>query len=92
MKLSLGPTMKLWSPGMQGFMFRAAFLRKVPLFIRNFSENVILCLAAAAIESTSNRFLQLLKLDWRNVLTTRVHKQYFDQMVRAVRCCHFHPS
>ncbi|EIE25187.1 hypothetical protein COCSUDRAFT_65142 [Coccomyxa subellipsoidea C-169] len=65
---------------MQGFMFRAAFLRKVPLFIRNFTENVVLCLAAAAIESTSNRFLQLLKLDWRSVLTSRVHKQYFDQM------------
>lgn len=67
---------------MQGFMFRAAFLRKVPLFIRNFSENVVLCLAAAAIESTSKRFLQLLTLDWRSALTSRVHKQYFDQMVR----------
>ncbi|CAL8461843.1 g1374 [Coccomyxa elongata] len=65
---------------MQGFMFRAAFLRKVPLFIRNFSENVVLCLAAAAIESTSKRFLQLLTLDWRSALTSRVHKQYFDQM------------
>ena len=73
--------LKLGASGVQGFMFRAAFLRKVPLFIRNFTENVVLCLAAAAVESTSNRFLQLLKLDWRNALTSRVHKQYFDQMV-----------
>ena len=62
-------------------MFRAAFLRKVPLFIRNFTENVLLCLAAAAIESTANRFLQRLKLTWRSKLTARVHQQYFSQMV-----------
>ena len=65
----------------QGYMFRSAFLRKVPLFIRNFSENVLLCLAAAAIESTANRFLQRLKLTWRGLLTSRVHRQYFSQMV-----------
>jgi ABC-type uncharacterized transport system fused permease/ATPase subunit len=65
-------------------MFRAAFLRKVPLFIRNFVENVLLCLAAAAIESTSNRFLERLKLKWRSVLTERIHKRYFDQMVRSL--------
>ena len=68
-------------------MFRAAFLRKVPLFIRNFSENVVLCLAAAAIESTANRFLERLKLTWRDVLTRRVHAQYFAQMVRACSPC-----
>ena len=66
---------------LQGYMFRAAFLRKVPLFIRNFTENVVLCLAAAAIESTANRFLQRLKLTWRSMLTSRVHQQYFSQMV-----------
>ena len=66
-------------------MFRAAFLRKVPLFIRNFAENVILCLAAAGIESTANRFLERLKLTWRSVLTQRVHAQYFAQMVRGAR-------
>jgi hypothetical protein len=65
----------------QGYMFRAAFLRKVPLFIRNFSENVLLCLAAAGVESTANRFLERLKLTWRDVLTQRVHATYFAQMV-----------
>lgn len=64
-------------------MFRAAFLRKVPLFIRNFTENVILCLVAAGVESTANRFLEQLKLKWRSILTARVHKQYFSQMVRT---------
>ena len=63
-------------------MFRAAFLRKVPLFIRNFGENVVLCLLAAGVESTANRFLEQLKLRWRTILTERVHKQYFNQMVR----------
>ena len=62
-------------------MFRAAFLRKVPLFIRNFTENVVLCLLAAGVESTANRFLEQLKLKWRTTLTERVHKQYFNQMV-----------
>ena len=68
-------------------MFRAAFLRKVPLFIRNFTENVILCLLASCVESTANRFLEQLKLKWRSMLTERVHKQYFNQMVRTVRLC-----
>ena len=63
-------------------MFRAAFLRKVPLFIRNFTENVVLCLLAAGVESTANCFLERLKLKWRTLLTERVHKQYFNQMVR----------
>lgn len=62
-------------------MFRAAFLRKVSLFIRNFTENVVLCLLAAGVESTANRFLEQLKLKWRTTLTERVHKQYFNQMV-----------
>ena len=66
-------------------MFRAAFLRKVPLFIRNFGENVVLCLLAAGVESTANRFLEQLKLKWRSILTERVHKQYFNQMVRPAQ-------
>ena len=70
----------------QGFMFRAAFLRKVPLFIRNFTENVVLCLLASCVESTANRFLEQLKLKWRSMLTERVHKQYFKQMVRTASC------
>ena len=63
-------------------MFRAAFLRKVPLFVRNFAENVLLCLVAAGVESTSRRFLERLKLFWRAKLTERIHRQYFSSMVR----------
>ena len=63
-------------------MFRAAFLRKVPLFVRDFAENVLLCLVAAGVESTSRRFLERLKLFWRAKLTERIHRQYFSSMVR----------
>lgn len=72
---------------MQGYMFRAAFLRKVPLFVRNFSENVLLCLVAAGVESTSRRFLERLKLFWRAKLTDRIHRQYFSSMVHPQRAC-----
>jgi len=62
-------------------MFRSAFLKRVPLFVRNLSENVVLCLLAACIESTSKRVLETVVLDWRNILTSRIHKLYFDNMV-----------
>jgi ABC transporter transmembrane region 2 len=63
-------------------MFRAAFLRRVPLFLRNFSENVVLCLAAASIESTIRRVTNQTKLYWRKQLTNRINTRYFADMVR----------
>lgn len=71
---------------MQGYMFRSAFLKKVPLFIRNLTENLSLCLLAAAIESTSKRVLETIVLDWRKVLTDRIQKLYFDNMVCPCMC------
>ena len=68
---------------LQGYMFRSAFLKRVPLFVRNLSENVLLCLLAAGVESTSKRVLETVVLDWRKTLTSRIHKLYFDNMVRA---------
>lgn len=62
-------------------MFRSAFLKRVPLFVRNLSENVLLCLVAAAVESTSKRVLETVVLDWRKSLTDRIHKLYFNNMV-----------
>jgi hypothetical protein len=62
-------------------MFRAAFLRKVPLFLRDFSENVLLCLVAAGIESTARRVTNQTKLMWREALTSRVNQRYFADMV-----------
>ena len=63
-------------------MFRSAFLKRVPLFLRNLTENVLLCLIAAGVESTSKRVLETVILDWRKILTGRIHKLYFDNMVK----------
>ena len=65
----------------QGFLFRAAFLRRIPLFTRNLIENVLLCLVASSIESSARRWLTTLELQWRDVLTERIHKNYFLNMV-----------
>lgn len=62
-------------------MFRAAFLRQVPVFLRNFSENVVLCLVAAAVESTIRRVTNQTKLHWRKALTGRMNTRYFADMV-----------
>lgn len=67
---------------LQGHLFRAAFLRHVPLFIRNLSENVVLCLVAATVESTARTMLAHMELTWRNSLTSRMHNPYFENMVR----------
>ena len=62
-------------------MFRSAFLKRVPLFLRNLTENVLLCIVAAGVESTSKRVLETIVLDWRKILSGRIHKLYFDKMV-----------
>lgn len=64
----------------QGHLFRAAFLRRVPLFFRNLAENVALCAATSAIESTLGSITRGLEVLWRDKLTSRLHKGYFDQM------------
>ena len=70
---------------MQGHLFRAAFLRQVPLFMRNLIENVALCLLNAGLESTARRWLAFVELKWRDVLTKRIHRPYFENMVRLRR-------
>ena len=75
---------------MQGHLFCAAFLRHVPLFIRNLSENVVLCLAAAAVESTAKTMLAHMELRWRRLLTSRMHSPYFENMVCPMQSCGFH--
>ena len=62
-------------------MFRASFMKNIPLFIRNFSENVILCIVAAGVETTSTAFTKKISLRWRELLTSTVHKTYFQNMV-----------
>lgn len=66
---------------MQGHLFRAAFLRHVPLFVRNLAENVVLCLAAASVESTAKTVMAHMELVWRRKLTNRMHLPYFENMV-----------
>lgn len=69
------------SAKLQGYLFRAAFLRRVPLFVRNISENIILCAIAAVIEATAKKWVSKIELAWRNELTKKMHDKYFNQMM-----------
>lgn len=65
---------------LQGYLFRAAFLRRVPLFARNLIENILLCGLAAGLEATSKSWVSYMELQWRRLLTSRLHSMYFDDM------------
>lgn len=66
---------------LQGYLFRAAFLQRVPLFARNLAENIALCAVAAGLEATTRSWVGYLELQWRRLLTSRLHQAYFDDMV-----------
>lgn len=65
---------------LQGYLFRAAFLRRVPLFVRNIAENVMLCGVAAGLEATMKSWMSLIELTWRGELTEKLQKRYFENM------------
>ncbi|KZV53751.1 ABC transporter D family member 1-like [Dorcoceras hygrometricum] len=65
----------------QGFLFRAAFLRRVPLFIRLIIENIFMCFLLSALSSTSKYITGTLSLRFRKILTKVTHAQYFQSMV-----------
>lgn len=65
----------------QGYLFRAAFLKRVPLFVRLILENLALCFAQSLILSSSTYIRGSLGLLWRKILTDRVHSDYFQNMV-----------
>ncbi|QCD98659.1 ATP-binding cassette [Vigna unguiculata] len=65
----------------QGFLFRAAFLRRVPLFLRLISENILLCFLLSTIHSTSKYITGTLSLHFRRILTKLIHSHYFENMV-----------
>ncbi|KAK7281010.1 hypothetical protein RIF29_08638 [Crotalaria pallida] len=65
----------------QGFLFRAAFLRRVPLFFRLISENILLCFLLSTIQSTSKYITGTLSLRFRKILTKLIHSHYFENMV-----------
>ncbi|KNA13617.1 hypothetical protein SOVF_115030 [Spinacia oleracea] len=64
----------------QGFLFRAAFLRRVPSFLRLIIENVILCFLLSTVHSTSNYITGTLSLRFRKILTKLIHTHYFENM------------
>jgi len=65
---------------LQGYLFRAAFLQRVPLFMRNLIENVLLCGLAAGLESTMKSCVSYIELSWRHLLTSKLQKKYFSDM------------
>uniref|UniRef100_A0A0V0IZK6 Putative ABC transporter D family member 1-like n=1 Tax=Solanum chacoense TaxID=4108 RepID=A0A0V0IZK6_SOLCH len=65
----------------QGFLFRAAFLRRVPMFFRLILENILLCFLQSALHSTSKYITGTLSLRFRSILTRLIHAQYFQDMV-----------
>ena len=62
----------------QGFLFRAAFLRRVPLFLRLISENILLCFLLSTMQSTSKYITGTLSLHFRKILTKLIHSRYFE--------------
>ncbi|KAL6554848.1 ATP-binding cassette sub- D member 1 [Orobanche gracilis] len=64
----------------QGFLFRAAFLRRVPAFLRLIIENILLCFALSTLTSTSKYVTGTLSLRFRKILTKLTHTQYFQNM------------
>ncbi|GAB4843881.1 ATP-binding cassette sub- D member 1 [Ancistrocladus abbreviatus] len=64
----------------QGFLFRAAFLRRVPSFFRLIVENVLLCFLLSTLHSTSKYITGTLSLQFRKILTRLVHAHYFENM------------
>ncbi|GAA0146240.1 ATP-binding cassette [Lithospermum erythrorhizon] len=65
----------------QGFLFRSAFLRRVPAFFRLILENIVLCFLQSTLHSTSKYLTGSLSLRFRKILTRVVHDQYFQNMV-----------
>ncbi|KAK1316472.1 ABC transporter D family member 1 [Acorus calamus] len=65
----------------QGFLFRAAFLRRVPTFVRLIAENLLLCFLQSALFSTSKYLTGTLGLRFRKILTELIHADYFENMV-----------
>ena len=62
----------------QGFLFKAAFLRRVPTFTRLSIENLILCFLQSAVYQTSKYLTGSLNLRFKKILTDLVHADYFQ--------------
>jgi len=62
----------------QGYLFRAAFLRRVPTFTRLIIENLLLCFLQSTIYQTSKYLTGSLGLCFKKILTDLVHADYFE--------------
>lgn len=67
----------------QGFLFRAAFLRRVPTFFRLIFENVLLCFTQSTLHSTTKYITGTLSLRFRKILTKLIHDQYFQVVINT---------
>ncbi|WVZ67270.1 hypothetical protein U9M48_016375 [Paspalum notatum var. saurae] len=65
----------------QGYLFRATFLRRAPTFTRLIIENLLLCFIQSTIYQTSKYLTGSLGLRFKKILTDLVHADYFENMV-----------
>ncbi|XP_039123082.1 ABC transporter D family member 1-like isoform X1 [Dioscorea cayenensis subsp. rotundata] len=65
----------------QGFLFRAAFLGRLPVFVRLIVENLTLCFLQSTLFSTAKYLTGSLGLRFRKILTDLIHVEYFKDMV-----------
>lgn len=72
----------------QGFLFRAAFLRRVPTFFRLIFENVLLCFLQSTLNSTAKYITGTLSLRFRKILTKLIHDHYFQVFINALSVYH----
>ncbi|AQK95654.1 ABC transporter D family member 1 [Zea mays] len=65
----------------QGFLFKAAFLRRIPTFTRLIIENLTLCFLQSTLYQTSKYLTGSLSLRFKKILTDIAHADYFENMV-----------
>lgn len=71
----------------QGFLFKAAFLRRVPTFTRLIIENLILCFLQSALYQTSKYLTGSLSLRFKKILTDIAHADYFEVLLLQFCFC-----
>lgn len=62
----------------QGYLFRSAFLRRIPTFTRLIIENLLLCFLQSTLYQTSKYLTGSLGLRFKKILTDLVHADYFE--------------
>ena len=71
----------------QGFLFKAAFLRRVPTFTRLIVENLILCFLQSTLYQTSKYLTGSLSLRFKKILTDITHADYFEVLLLQFCFC-----